>query len=312
MNMLTNQGLNANFIVMKYLITTDATADYPKCFEEKDFYIIQMSYFMDGVLYDGIETPFLSTVDFYNKLAAGSFSKTAMATHDQVYKFFDELLSQGKDIIHISFAEPLSGGYACYCNVAEELREKYPDRKINIVDSKSASIGEGLLVWYALRNRDKGASYEDEVIYITSMRDNMGHLFTIDDIMHLYRGGRLKKNAALIGKTIQIKPILSCDPDGNLITIGKAIGKRNAIKSVLSFFENMSEGLEQEIIFIQHADNLKDAELLKSKVLEICNISEDKIIIDELGPIIGSHLGKGALTLSFKCKDRKEKLKFEK
>lgn len=312
MNILTKPGLNVNFILMKYLITTDATADYPKCFIEKDFYIIQMSYFMDGVLYDGIETPFLSTIDFYNKLASGSFSKTAMATHDQVYKFFDEFLSKGNDIIHISFAEPLSGGYACYCAVAEELREKYPERKINIIDSKSASIGEGLLVWYALRNRDNGASYEDEVIYITSMRDNMGHLFTIDDIMHLYRGGRLKKNVALIGKTIQLKPILSCDSDGNLITIGKAMGKRNAIKSVLSFFEIMSEGLEQEIIFIQHADNLKDAELLKSKVLEICNIPEDKIIIDELGPIIGSHLGKGALTLSFKCKDRKEKLKFEK
>lgn len=312
MNILTKPCLNVNFILMKYLITTDATADYPKCFIEKDFYIIQMSYFMDGVLYDGIETPFLSTIDFYYKLAGGSFSKTAMATHDQVYKFFDEFLSKGNDIIHISFAEPLSGGYACYCAVAEELREKYPERKINIIDSKSASIGEGLLVWYALRNRDNGASYEDEVIYITSMRDNMGHLFTIDDIMHLYRGGRLKKNVALIGKTIQLKPILSCDSDGNLITIGKAMGKRNAIKSVLSFFELMSKGLEQEIIFIQHADNLKDAELLKSKVLEICNIPEDKIIIDELGPIIGSHLGKGALTLSFKCKDRKEKLKFEK
>lgn len=312
MNMLTNQGLNANFIDMKYLITTDVTADYPRCFEEKDFSILPMSYILDDEVYDGIKTPYLSAVEFFARLSSGAYAKTAMATPTVVYSFFEDLLKQGKDIIHISFAGPLSGAYNCYCNIAEELREKYPERKINIVDSKSASIGEGLLVWYALRNRDNGASYEDEVSYITSMRDNMGHLFTIDDIMHLYRGGRLKKNAALIGKTIQIKPILSCDPDGNLITIGKAIGKRNAIKSVISFFGEMSKGQEQDIIFIQHADNLKDAELLKSKVLEICNISEDKIIIDELGPIIGTHLGKGALTLSFKCKDRKEKLKFEK
>ena len=293
-----------------YVITTDATADYPTMLAEKDFYIIPMSYVIDGTLYDDIHNKKLSPVDFFNELQSGKFSSTSMVSHDQATEFFEKLLKEGNDIIHIAFPPVLSGCYDCYLQVAEELRVKYPERKFEVVDSRSASIGEGLLVWYALRNRDKGASYENELVYISDIRDNMGHIFTVDDPMHLYRGGRLKRTTAVVAKTLKIKPIITVNAVGELVQIGKVVGRKAAINYMTDYIKANHKG-KQDMIFIQHADNLEDALALKQKVMEMFSLPDEKVVVDFVGPIIGSHLGKGTITMSFKSKERHPMKKFD-
>ena len=178
----------------KYIITTDMTADIPaKMIEsEKDFHIINMSYVLDGALYDGSsENPYLSTKDFYAKLAEGKMASTSMVTVEEAKDFFLPFLEKGQDVLHLSFSSALSGCYNSYVAASEELREEYPNNKVVVIDTLCASSGEALLSYYALRRRDDGMSIDDNAEYVSNLRHHVGHVFTVDDMTHLYRGGRV-------------------------------------------------------------------------------------------------------------------------
>lgn len=289
-----------------YYITTEATSDYPSSFDEKDFAVIPMSYSVCGKDYDG-EREKLTPKEFYdacrNAKTKEDLPTTAMVTAYTAKEFFVPILAAGNDIIHIGFSSQLSGTYDQLCAAAEELRKEFPERRITVLDSKAACFVEGLIAYYALRARDNGASYDECVKLVEDLSGKSCGFFTIEDINHLCRTGRVSKAEAFIGSTLHIKPILHIDAEGKLIPVTKAISKKRAMHGVIDLAKKkMLPASEQKIVGIGHADAYEDALALERMAKEELGISET--VIFDVGSVIGSHVGAGMLAIVLLCSDR--------
>lgn len=289
-----------------YYITTEATSDYPSSFDEKDFAVIPMSYSVCGKDYDG-EREKLTPKEFYdacrNAKTKEDLPTTAMVTAYTAKEFFVPILAAGNDIIHIGFSSQLSGTYDQLCAAAEELRKEFPERRITVIDSKAACFVEGLIAYYALRARDNGASYDECVKLVEDLSGKSCGFFTIEDINHLCRTGRVSKAEAFIGSTLHIKPILHIDAEGKLIPVTKAISKKRAMHGVIDLAKKkMLPASEQKIVGIGHADAYEDALALERMAKEELGISET--VIFDVGSVIGSHVGAGMLAIVLLCSDR--------
>ncbi len=289
-----------------YYITTEATSDYPSSFDEKDFAVIPMSYSVCGKDYDG-EREKLTPKEFYdacrNAKTKADLPTTAMVTAYTAKEFFVPILAAGNDIIHIGFSSQLSGTYDQLCAAAEELRKEFPERRITVIDSKAACFVEGLIAYYALRARDNGASYDECVKLVEDLSGKSCGFFTIEDINHLCRTGRVSKAEAFIGSTLHIKPILHIDAEGKLIPVTKAISKKRAMHGVVDLAKKkMLPASEQKIVGIGHADAYEDALALERMAKEELGISET--VIFDVGSVIGSHVGAGMLAIVLLCSDR--------
>lgn len=288
---------------MNYYITTDATSDFPKELLFDNFKIIPMSYTVDDIEY-GIDKE-LTSKEFYDKVRQGAMPTTSLITSFTATEFMRPILQEGNDILHICFSSNLSSTYQSLQLAVNELKEEFPDRKILLVDSKCASSGEGLLVYYALKAREEGMSIEDNFSATEERVNHLCHYFTPDDLFHLCRGGRVSKGAAIAGTLFQIKPILYCNIDGKLIPISKVKGRKKALMGLLNYMlETMTSVEDNQTIMISHADALEDAEFLKSKITEKTGITD--IIITDIGPVIGAHAGPGTVALFFIGKTRIE------
>ena len=289
-----------------YIITTDLTADYPPELMEDDFYIMPMSYAIDGVEYDGKTQAYLPAHEFFSLLASGKTASTSMVPTAVVYDYFADILKRtGKDILHLSFPAAMSGCYASCVEAANKLKTDFPERRVVVIDSKCASVGLGMLAWYALKKRREGASLDENAAYVTELRDHIGHAFTVDDLMHLYRGGRLKRGSAVVGQVMKLKPIIMVDENGALVNIANVMGRKIAIRSLVDKMKHDDGGYKNEVIFIGHGDCLDDALRLKERVNE--TFGEQNVVISELGPIIGSHCGKGMLALIYLAKNKTDR-----
>lgn len=289
-----------------YYITTEATSDYPSSFDEKDFAVIPMSYSVCGKDYDG-EREKLTPKEFYdacrNAKTKEDLPTTAMVTAYTAKEFFVPILAAGNDIIHIGFSSQLSGTYDQLCAAAEELRKEFPERRITVIDSKAACFVEGLIAYYALRARDNGASYDECVKLVEDLSGKSCGFFTIEDINHLCRTGRVSKAEAFIGSTLHIKPILHIDAEGKLIPVTKTISKKRAMHGVVDLAKKkMLPASEQKIVGIGHADAYEDALALERMAKEELGISET--VIFDVGSVIGSHVGAGMLAIVLLCSDR--------
>ena len=294
------------FCVMEnYIITTDMTADVPHQMleTEKDFYVLDMSYVLDGELYDGKTNPYLSVKDFYDKLAEGKMSSTSMVTVDEAKEFFAPFLEKGQDVLHISFSSALSGCYNSYVSASKELAEEYPNNRVVVIDSLCASSGEALLCYYALRRRDEGMSIDDNAEYCTQLRDHVGHVFTVDDMNHLYRGGRVSKGKAVVGQALKMKPVLTVSPDGKLVHTDTKMGRKIALRSLVEKMDaRLTDEYPNELFIIGSCDAMEDAESLKAMVL--AKHPDANIMFADVTPIVGTHLGKGGITLLYLCSDK--------
>ncbi|HKL94502.1 MAG TPA: DegV family protein [Clostridia bacterium] len=286
----------------KFFISTDLTSDFPDSLKEDDFGIINMSYFMDNVLYDGVNTPYLSPKKFFEKLRGGSLSQTSMVTSDQVIAFFRPALEKGMDVLHLSFASVLSGNYNSCIAAQKKLAQEFPKRKIIIMDTFSAGMGLGLLSYYTLRARAQGKSIDECAKYADELKNNIVHLFTVDDMFHLYRGGRVSKGAAILGSVIQLKPVLYQDIDGYLKVLSKTIGKKPALRYMLDKMIQKIKGYDNEVVFIGHGDAYDEAAWLAKKITEKTGITN--IVLNNVGPVIGTHVGAGLISLFFVGCDR--------
>lgn len=294
------------FFMSSYFITTEATSDYPPSLEEKDFAIIPMSYSVCGKDYDGENTK-LSVKEFYdacrNAKTKEDLPTTAMVTAYTAKEFFTPILKAGHDIIHIGFSSQLSGTYDQLCAAAEELRKEFPERKITVIDSKAACFVEGLIAYYTLRARDEGASYEECVKVAEDISDKSCGFFTIEDINHLCRTGRVSKAEAFIGSTLHIKPILHINPEGKLIPVTKAISKKRAMRGVVELAKKkMLPPESQKLVGIGHADAYEDAVALEAIVKE--ELGVQNTVIFDVGSVIGSHVGAGMLAVVLLCTDK--------
>lgn len=289
----------------RFFVTTDMTADYPPALGVEDFRILPMSYVLDGKQYDGVERPFLSSHEFYTALENGGTASTSMVPAEKACAFFKDILKEGKDILHISFPAAMSGCYDGYLAAAELALRDFPERRIVVIDGMSACSGEGLLAYYAMKKRDGGASLDETAGYVSALRDHIGHAFTVNDLKHLYRGGRLSRGAAIVGQAIKLNPILMVDENGALVHIGNVMGRKAAMRTLFNKMTRETAGFDNDVIIVAHGDCPDDANTLAEKVRE--RFPSSRVEITDVGPIIGSHCGKGMLALLYLTASKKDR-----
>lgn len=282
----------------EYVIITDNNSDLPeKYFKDHGVGCMYLSYSMDGKNYT--HENFLPEHEFYEAMRNGSMPTTAQVNPENAKALLEPYLKEGKDILHIAFSSGLSGTYNSSRIAAEELMEEYPDRKIIVVDSLSASLGQGLLVWLAQQKKELGQTLEDVADWVEKNKLKMVHLFTVDDLNHLYRGGRVSRTTAIVGSMLNIKPVLHVDNEGKLTAIGKVRGRKKALQELVKLMDEKigSFGADCDTIFISHGDCEQDAQYVAAKVKEKYNIKN--IIINQVGATIGAHSGPGTMALFF-------------
>ena len=282
----------------EYVITTDNNSDLPeKYFKDHGVGCMYLSYSMDGKNYT--HENFLPEHEFYEAMRNGSMPTTAQVNPENAKTLLEPYLKEGKDILHIAFSSGLSGTYNSSRIAAEELMEEYTDRRIIVEDSLSASLGQGLLVWLAQQKKELGQTLEDVADWVEKNKLKMVHLFTVDDLNHLYRGGRVSRTTAIVGSMLNIKPVLHVDNEGKLTAIGKVRGRKKALQELVKLMDEKigSFGADCDTIFISHGDCEQDAQYVAAKVKEKYNIKN--IIINQVGATIGAHSGPGTMALFF-------------
>lgn len=286
-----------------YWIVTDSTIDMPKRYidSQEKFRVLNMSYTMDGVSYvpDGTDE---NSREIYRQLRAGKNIVTAQVNSESWREAFEEILAGGDDLLVIAFSSGLSGTCQAAFTAAEEAREKYPDRKLEVIDSLCASAGEGLLVDYALRNRDKGMSLEDNAAWVRENVQNIIHWFTVDDLMFLMRGGRVGAVSAYIGSLVKIKPILHVNAEGKLIPREKVQGRRKSIRALADKVKQNIVDPEGQLVLISHGDCEAEAQSLADMIKAELPVAE--VRLSYIGPIVGAHSGPGTLAVFFMGKGR--------
>lgn len=281
-----------------YVIMTDTTADLPESYiEEHQLEILSLNYMLDGIVYDR-KNP-LDVEEFYARMRSGSMPTTSQINPEQAKEAFASCMEAGNDVLYIAFSSGLSGTYNSACIAASELEEegRYPDRKVVIVDSLSASLGEGLLVHKAVKLKEEGKTLEEVADWTEKNRQNLCHNFTVDDLFHLHRGGRVSKATAILGTMINIKPVLHVDDEGHLTAVDKVRGRKKSLTMLVDRMEKQAEGFENPDVFISHGDCLEDALFVEKLVRE--RFGTENFIINHVGPTIGAHSGPGTVALFF-------------
>lgn len=282
-----------------FVITTDTTSDLPvEYVNEHQLGIMSLTYTIEGNTYSW-ENP-LPVKSFYDMMRAGSLPTTSQVNPEEAKEIFKAILQkQNTDILHIAFSSGLSGSYNSARIAAEELKEEYPDHKIIVIDSLCASLGEGLLVHKAVMMKEAGKSLEETAAWVEAHKLHVVHNFTVDDLYHLYRGGRVSKTAAVVGTMINIKPILHVDNEGHLIPLSKVRGRK---KSLIALVNSMEKQIgswkdKNDIIFISHGDSSEDAQLVADLIKE--RFGFERFLINHVGSTIGAHSGPGTIALFY-------------
>ena len=284
----------------EYIISTDTSCDFPlEYVKQHQLPLVTLFYSIDGVTGENGCPSSDVLKNFYDKMRAGSMTKTQQASIEDTEKVFREILKEGKDILHIAFSSGLSGTANAARLAAENMMEEFPGRKIIVIDSLCASLGQGLLVDYALKLQQQGKTMEETAKWLEDHIQNICQLFTVEDLKYLQRGGRISKTTALVGTMIGIKPVLHVDPEGKLVSISKVRGRKQSIQALVN---KMEENIgkyrgEKQPIFISHGDCIEDANYLAELVKE--RFGYDEFLINDVGPTIGAHSGPGTLALFF-------------
>lgn len=243
----------------------------------------------------------LAITDFYERMRKGGVAKTAAINVDAFTSLFEGALAEGRDLLYLGFSSGLSTTYNSARIAAEELKGRYPERKIIIVDTLCASAGGGLLVKMAVDKRSAGASIEETAEFVEGIKKNVCHWFTVDDLVYLKRGGRVSATTAFVGNMLGIKPVMHVDNEGHLVNVAKVRGRRTAITALADKYGELSLEGDYEV-YISHSDCLCDAKLL-AEIIET-KYGKKTSVITDVGAVIGAHSGPGTLALFFIGKER--------
>ncbi len=286
----------------EYIIVTDSACDIkPEILKEWGVPFASLTFRFDGNEKEYLNYDMTSS-DFYQKMREGGVAKTAAVSVGAFELMFEEYLTQGKDVLYLGFSSGLSTTYNSGRLAAEQLKEKYPERKIIAIDTLSASAGFGLLLYLTLKKKNEGATIEEAAEFATKARFNLCHWFTVDDLMYLKRGGRISPTVAFVGNVLGIKPVLHMDNEGHLINVSKVRGRRTAVQALAQKYDELAVDTKSGTLFISHGDCLADAEYLASIIKEKHNV--DVEIITDVGPVIGAHTGPGVLAFFFVGNER--------
>ena len=235
--------------------------------------------------------------ELYDAMRGGEVATTSAANPEDWATVMEPVLAEGKDVLTLAFSSGLSTTYQSAVIAATDLAEKYPERKIRVVDTCAAALGQGLLVWHTCKMRDAGLDLDQLAQWVEDNKNHVCHWFTVDDLVYLKRGGRVSAATAVLGAMLNIKPVLHVDNEGHLISMVKARGRKAALKTLVSKMGELGEGWDNSTVFICHADCIDDAAALAETVK--ANYGVKDAFIGNLGAVIGSHAGPGTLALFF-------------
>ena len=284
-----------------YQIITDSGCDLPASkLQEMAVTTVSLTVnFRGDSLPDSVDA---GIKDIYAGLRDGEAATTSAVNPDGWAKVIEPALQANQDALVLTFSSGLSTTYQSAVIAAQEMMEAYPGRKVIVVDSLCASLGQGLLVYYACKKRDEGLSLEELAAWLEKNRLNLCHWFTVDDLMYLKRGGRVSAATALVGTMLQIKPVLHVDDEGHLISMSKTRGRKASIEALCRKALELGPGFDNDVMYICHGDCIEDANQLAAMVKEKCGVKE--VFIGYTGAVIGSHSGPGTLALFFLGKNR--------
>lgn len=282
-----------------YVIMTDSCCDMTsQMADELGLYVLPLSFHMPQQDYrnylDGRELPFH---EFYQQVRTGAMVTTSAVNVGDFENAMRSILECGKDILCISFSSALSTTYQSAVIAAEDLKSEYPASEIRTVDSLSASLGQGLLLWLCAGQKKQGRSLDEVYQYAMETRGRVCHWFTVDDLNHLKRGGRVSAAAALFGTMLSVKPILHVDDEGRLIPVSKVRGRKASLLAVVEQMEKSAVEPKSQTVFISHGDCAEDAQFVADEVRRRFGVED--IHINYVGPVIGSHSGPGTIALFF-------------
>lgn len=239
---------------------------------------------------------------FYDEMRQGTLATTSAVNPQGWETVLEPVLAEGRDALILAFSSGLSTTYQSAVIAAGELMEKYPGRTVRVIDTLCAALGQGLLVWYACKKRDEGLSLEELAAWVEENKLHLCHWFTVNDLGHLKRGGRVSATTALVGTMLNIKPILHMNDEGKLASFAKVRGRKASIDYLAQKMAELGEGYDNSMAFVVHGDCLEDAQVLAQLVKDTCGVKE--VHIGYLGPVIGAHTGPGVLSLFFMGKHR--------
>lgn len=277
-----------------FVITVNSTVDLPReWLEERNVPVVPLKYTIDGETYTDMYG--LSAKEFFDKLREGHMSVTSQVNPGEAADMLEAFLKEGKDVLHLGFSSGLSGTLNSMKIAGEELSEKYPEAKIIVIDTLCACLGEGLLLYKALKLKEQGKTIDEVAQWVEENKLHICHDVTVDDLNHLHRGGRVSKTTAVLGTLVQIKPIIHMDNNGKLQVIGKERGRKKSLNKIVDMAAEQSKGWDNDIIMITHGDCIEDAEYVAKLVREKMGI--DNILINNIGTVIGSHTGPGVVAV---------------
>ena len=284
---------------MGYEIVTDSSADLTdELIEQYGIHIVSLSFRVGGEEFpcyvQGEKTDYKQ---FYDRMRKGETVDTSLIDMSTCRDIFEGILKRGNDVLYIGFSSALSGSYNAGTMVAESLRDAYPERKIVTIDSLSASMGEGLLVYHVAEQRRSGKSIDEVSEWLIANRLHLCHWFTVDDLFHLKRGGRISAATALVGTVLGVKPVLHVDDEGKLVAVGKVRGRRRSLEALVDEMEKTCANPTEQVVFISHGDCLEDAQYVERFVRERLKVKD--VRINYVDPVIGAHSGPGTIALFF-------------
>ena len=285
----------------EYVLMTDSCCDLPdQMAKDLQLEVLPLTMHMDGQDYPNtLDGAAISNEEFYRRIRAGKMATTSAVNVGQFEDAMSAILEQGKDILCISFSSALSTTYQSACIAAEDLREKYPEAKILVIDSLSASRGQGMLLYRAVRERrEKNLTIDELDAYVRSIIQSQCHWFIVDDLNHLKRGGRVSSTAALVGTMLGIKPVMHTDSEGRLTPVSKARGTKAALRALVDKVGEIGvEPEKNQPMLICHANCPESVEYVKGLLKERFGVTD--VRDDFIGPVIGAHTGCGTLGLFF-------------
>ena len=290
---------------MGYRIVSDSSCNLPESMiDEFGIHIFPLTFMVDDVQYQSyLKGHKTNLKQFYTMMREGKVITTSLPNLIEAKEALEEILQAGDDVLYIGFSSGLSGTYEAISLMMQTLADEYPDRTLKAVDTLAASAGEGLLVWHAAQMKDNGATLDEVHEWLMDNRLHLAHWFTVDDLMFLFRGGRVSRTSAWAGTMLNIKPVMHVDDEGHLIPLEKVRGRKRSLNALVDHMAQTANApVADQTVFITHGDCLEDAEYLAAQVRERFGVTD--IMINYVDPVIGAHSGPGTMALFFLASER--------
>lgn len=287
---------------MSFEIVTDSSCNLvEEMIDDFGLHILPLTFMVDGeekVYQSYLKGEHTDLAQFYTMMRDGKVIKTSLPNLAESEALMRGLLEQGRDILYLGFSSGLSGTFEATELLMRDLSAEFPERTLRAVDTLAASGGEGLLIWHAVQRARAGASLEEVRDWVEENKLHLAHWFTVDDLMFLFRGGRVSKTAAWAGTMLNIKPVMHVDDEGHLVPLEKVRGRKKSLNALVDHMEKSAvRPIDEQMVFITHGDCLEEAEYVAEQVKERFGVKE--VVINYVDPVIGAHSGPGTMALFF-------------